>query len=110
VATKLDLDIDAGATFGSSLVFRNPDGSPFDLGGFTARLQVRTRVDAPETVLDIVPQLNGNGLVTFGFTAAQTDSLTNDRYVYALELYNANNLVIRLVEGFVNVSARVVRD
>jgi hypothetical protein len=110
VATKLNLDVDAGATFGSSLVFRNPDGSTFNLAGFSGKLQVRERVDADEVVLDVTPQLNGGGLVTFGFTAAETDTLTKDQYVYALELYGPNDLVIRLIEGFVNVSARVVRD
>jgi hypothetical protein len=110
MATKLDLNVDAGATFSQSIVFRNPDGSAYDLTGFTAKLQVRDRVDGATAVLDIVPALGNDGSVTYGFTAAQTNALTKDQYVYALELYGPNNLVIRLIEGFVNVSPRVVRD
>jgi hypothetical protein len=111
LAKELDLEVNAGATFGLSLRFRNPDQTLFNLTGFTGRLQVRKRIDADEVEIDIVPQLGGSdGLVTFGFSAEQTASLTELRYFYALELYGPNNLVIRLLEGKVNVSPRLVRD
>jgi hypothetical protein len=103
-----DLDVDAGATFGTSFVFRNPDMSPYDFTGFTGKLQVRRRLNS-DVVLETEPQLDEDGTVTFGFTAEETGTLDRYRYRYALELYGPDDLVIRVIEGRLNVSPRVVR-
>jgi hypothetical protein len=109
-AIQLNLYVEAGATFQRSLTYTNDDGSLFDLEDFTAALQVRQTVSSDEAVIDIEPFIDPEfATVSWEFTAEQTASLTATNYVWALELYGPDDLVIRLVEGAVTVSPEIVR-
>lgn len=39
-----DIEIRQGATFQIALAYRDPDGKPIDLSGFSAQMQIRDRV------------------------------------------------------------------
>jgi hypothetical protein len=110
MADSVNLNIDAGATFSVEFAYTNNDGSIFDLTGFTAKMQLRDQPTAATVVLEITPTLTiATGIIGVSISAAQTAALTNSRYVYAIELYGAGGLTIRPVEGYINVSAEVVR-
>jgi len=110
MADSVNLNIDAGATFSVEFAYTNEDGSIFDLTGYTALMQIRDMPTSPNFVLEIVPALTiALGFISFTLTAAQTSTLTNSAYVYAIELYGAGNNVIRPVEGRIIVSPEVVR-
>lgn len=109
-AIQLNLYVEAGATFTRSLVYTNDDGSLFNLDGFTAELQVRESVSATSATLTVEPSIDvETATISWEFTAAETSALTADSYVYAMELYGPDSLVIRLIEGAVTVSPEVVR-
>jgi hypothetical protein len=109
-AIQLNLYVEAGATYQRSLIYTNDDGSLFDLTGFTGELQVRETVQSDDPALVITPTLDPEtATISWTFSAAETASLTAERYVYAMELYGPDDLVIRLIEGFVTVSPEVVR-
>jgi hypothetical protein len=109
-AIQLNLYVEAGATFERSLIYTNDDGSLFDLTGFTAELQVRESVTSDSVTLAVTPTIDPEtAAISWTFSATQTASLTLARYVYALELYGPDDLVIRLIEGAVTVSPEVVR-
>lgn len=42
---NIDLEIDQGATFRASIYYKNPDGTPVDLTGYSAFLQARSGND-----------------------------------------------------------------
>lgn len=109
MAATYNLSIDAGATYSVEFEYTNDDGSVFDLTGYTALLQVRDMPSSPTVVLQVVPSITVlTGIISVTFTAAQTATLTNSRYVYAIEL-TSGSFVIRAVEGYLNVSPEVVR-
>jgi hypothetical protein len=109
-AIQLNLYVEAGATFERSLVYTNDDGSLFDLEDFTAQLQVRETVGSSTAKLTITPEIDvETATISWTFTATQTATLTAAQYVYAMELYGPDSLVIRLIEGAVVVSPEVVR-
>lgn len=109
-AIQLNLYVEAGATFSRSLVYTNDDGSLFDLTGFTAELQVRETVASADATLTVTPTIDDEtATVSWEFTATQTSALTDPTYVYAMELYGPDDLVIRLIEGVITVSPEVVR-
>ena len=109
-AIQLNLYVEAGATFSRSLIYTNDDGSLFDLTGFTAELQVRATVASANPTLTVTPDIDvETATVSWDFTATQTSALTAPTYVYAMELYGPDDLVIRLIEGVITVSPEVVR-
>lgn len=109
-AIQLNLYVEAGATFTRSLVYTNDNGSLFDLDGFTGELQVRETVTSSTAALTVEPTIDTEtSTISWEFTATQTSSLTEATYVYAMELYGPDDLVIRLIEGTVTVSPEVVR-
>jgi hypothetical protein len=109
-AIQLNLYVEAGATFSRSLVYTNDDGSLFDLTDFTAVLQVRETVASEDATLTVAPDIDPEtATVSWSFSAEETSSLTAPTYVYAMELYGPDELVIRLIEGVITVSPEIVR-
>lgn len=104
------LYIEAGATFAREITYTNDDGTLFDLTDYTAELQVRETLASETATLTKVPTISvSNATISWTFTAAETATLTKDKYVYALELTNTDGTVIRLVEGDLTISPEVVR-
>jgi hypothetical protein len=114
-AATHDITIEQGATFRLNLVWRDSNNVPVDLGGYTARMQVRASFS------DTVIQLNlttengaivlGGALGTIAVTAAATvtDDITIRAGVYDLELQASDGTVTRLVQGKVKISPEVTR-
>ena len=110
MAVRYKFHIDAGATFQRQFEYTNDDGTPFDLTGYSALMQIRQTPDA-ELALEHEPTIDTEtGMLTVTLTAEETATLTLPDYVYAIELYApGNEPTIRLVEGAVEVSPEVVR-
>ena len=110
MAVRHKLYVEAGATLTRQFEYLDNDGDPFDLVGYTAKMQVREAADG-ELALEVDPTINvATGAVSIEISAAQTSLLTAPRYVYAIELHGPDGYVVRLVEGGVTVSPEVVRD
>lgn len=110
MAINLNFYVEAGATFQRSIVYRNDDGTLFDLTDFTAQLQLRETAASATAKLTVTPTIDvETATISWQFSATQTSALTAKTYVYAMELYGPNALVIRLIEGVVTVSPEVVR-
>jgi hypothetical protein len=104
------LYIEAGTTFAREITYTNEDGTLFDLTDYSAELQVRETVDSETATITKTPTISvSEGTISWTFTAAETSTLTKDKYVYALELTNTDGTVIRLVEGDLTISPEVVR-
>jgi hypothetical protein len=110
MAFTVNLYVEAGATFSRQITYTNPDGSVFDLTDYTAALQVRLTATSAAAVITKTPSINTTtGVVSFTFTAAETSTLTAQKYVYAIELSKSDGTVLRFVEGDITVSPEVVR-
>jgi hypothetical protein len=109
----LNLTCPQGATFTKTLTWK-VGGTPVDLTGWTARMQVRTRHAAPETLVDIDSSagitLGGDtGTITVALPATATEALPAGEWRYDLELEAADGTVYRLVEGAFTVTPEVTR-
>jgi hypothetical protein len=111
MAAVYTLRIDAGATFTRQFTYTNPDGSVFDLDGYTALMHIRETAEA-DLALEVVPVIDvEEGTISITITAADTATLTAPEYVWAMELTAAGGEpVVRLLQGKVLVSPEVVRD
>jgi len=104
-----------GSTFRYTVLLEQPDGSPVDLTGATARMQVRPRAGSDEVFLALT---NDNGGITITplegklelyVPADATIGQTWRRGVYQLEVEYATGDVYRYLEGNVEHSHEVTR-
>ena len=91
------------------------NGTPNNLTGYTARMQVRATIAAASALLDLTTSNGGivlggtAGTIRILATAAQTAALTIDEGFYDLELIDGAGAVRRLLYGAVTVSKEVTR-
>lgn len=115
MARRYDLKIDQGADFDLTVTWRDSNGTPIDLTGYTAALQIRRTVDAPDPPL--VDLANGSGITLGGVAgtvdiavpAADTRDFQPGGGVWDLELTSPGGVVTRLLQGRVKVSPEVTR-
>jgi hypothetical protein len=108
MAIKTNLIVDQGADFVYNVYLIDSNGDPFDITDYTANAQIR-KTYSSTTYNTINVSTGGNtGLVSLSMNAAVTANLTNNRYVYDLQLH-ANNVTSRILEGIVTVNPEVTR-
>lgn len=126
IAATADLNVQAGATWTERITYRDSTtGLPIDLTGYSARMQLRERVDA--TVVDLeITTANGRlavtpagGQIDLLVAAADSAALAVNnvatKYAYGLEIYKPAagedpELVTSLLTGVVTVYPEVVRS
>lgn len=111
---KYNITANQGETFNFSFTI-STDGTPWNLTGYTARMQVRTTVEATTKLLDLT---SADGDITLGGAAgtvavlvSATDmaALIAGRHVYDLEVVSGGGVVSRILEGKFSVKAEVTR-
>jgi hypothetical protein len=98
-----------------NLLWKDSTGSPVNLTGYTARMQVRQKYSSTTTLLNFTTEngaiVLGGVLGTIAITGAATvtDDLVGKTGVYDLELVSSGGIVTRLVQGSVYISPEVTR-
>lgn len=108
MAIKTNLVVDQGANFIYNIYLIDEDGNTFDITGYTANAQIRKTYTSTSYTTITAAVSGGDGLIALSMNAATTSLLTNNRYVYDLEL-SSNNVVSRILEGIVTVNPGVTR-
>ena len=107
--------IDQGATWTLQVVYKNDAGTPINLTGYTAALQVRQNYYDTTALLTLTSPSGGivitgaTGTIDITMTAVQTGSLDEGFYVYDLEITSSGGIVTRLIQGQFTVSPEVTR-
>lgn len=107
--------INKGATFSRVVTWKEADGDPIDLTGYTARMQVREYASAADPVIDLTTTNGGialggtAGTITLSISSTDTSNVGVDGGVYDLELVSAGGVVTRLLQGFIEFSDEVTR-
>jgi hypothetical protein len=110
-----------GSTFVRVIRIEYPDAVdptiflPFDLTGYSARMQVRRTISSSTTMISLDTDDNGieitsaeDGEITITMTDAQTAALTSDG-VYDLEIVSVDDFVTRILQGEFRLSLEVTR-
>lgn len=109
-----NITAEQGATFTRTITWKNSAGTPINLTGYTARMQVRREYSATVADLTLTTENGGItlggalGTIVLSAQASTTASLAAGSYVYDLELV-LGNVVTRLVQGNFLVNAEVTR-
>ena len=110
MAAIANLYVDQGATFSTSVLVKNDDGSAFDLTDYSVAAQIRksysssTAVDFTASVADPATA----GQINLSLTATQTGTLEEGRYVYDVEV-TSGVTVTRVIAGLVTISPQVTK-
>ena len=115
---RLDLPFYTGSTFSRSFRLQNPDRTPIDLTGYTARMQVRASKNSSTVLLEFT-ETNGrifiehvDGRITISVNSDDSDLVTVGG-VYDLEIVLPQppdpDFVQRLAEGKFIVSRQATR-
>lgn len=113
-AGKYNIVADQGATFSRNVHWKDENGDPIDITGYTARMQVRERYVSTSTVLSLVSPTNitlggGSGSIVITASATSMAAVTAGDYVYDLEMVASNGVVTRLLQGSFKVTPEVTR-
>jgi hypothetical protein len=109
-----------GQTWDDSIVVNQSDGTPTNLTGYSARMQIREEYSSSTTILEL-NAANGrltiptpaNGTIVFNVTAADMAAISLNyepkAYVYDLEIYTGAGYVQRILQGVVLIWPEVTR-
>ena len=115
MAENYSFTIDQGADWYLNIDYKNPDGTPINLTGYTAAMQFRLNISSTTAAISLT---SSSGIVITGATgnlaihatAAQTGALDDStRYNYDLEITSPSGIITRLIQGIASVSSQVTR-
>lgn len=109
MGTKLNLVVDQGSSFSTTLNLTDDDGGVINLTGYTAAGQLRKHYTSSNSVSFTITLGGANGTVTLAMSSNTTANIAAGRYVYDVELTDNAGLVSRLFEGIVTVTPQVTR-
>lgn len=111
-----DITIEQGANLSLPLTWKDGNGDPVDITGYSARMQIRENFDSDDFIVSLTSDAGGGimlggaaGTVTIAMSAALTASLAQVDAVYDLELISVSGFVTRLTQGRVFISREVTR-
>lgn len=114
LAGTYNITVDQGASYSQVITWKDSNGDPISLVGWTARMQVRGLPSSTSTVIELTTE-NGRialggaaGTVTLTITAADTATLPSGVMKYDLELVTGST-VERLLMGTFTVRGEVSR-
>lgn len=109
MATVKNLAIDQGTTFSDFVIYKDKNKNVIDITGLTPRASMRrSYYSSNATPFTTAINSNTNGNVNISLTSSQTANLKMGRYVYDIELYDAN-VVYRIQEGIITVFPEVTK-
>jgi hypothetical protein len=118
-----NITCEQGSTFIRTIEIEYPDPSdpttylPFDLTGYSARMQVRRTVDSSATMISLTSAVGGgiemqyagsDNALRVSMTDEQTSTITSDG-VYDLEIESSSGIVSRVIRGSFTLIPEVTR-
>lgn len=117
MAQNWNFTLDKGSTKNIQLSYKDSNRDPYDLTGFTAKMQIRESYTSSTALITLSTETAGieipvptNGKIYIEFLPADTASISNYSrdYVYDLEI-TSGSFVKRLIEGKVTIMPEVTQ-
>jgi hypothetical protein len=113
IAGIYNFTLDQGSTWTLQIVYKDSNGNPVNLTGYTSEMQIRRKFDSDTPVLTLSTSNGGITIVpltgTLNLIATDEQAAIDPGfYVYDLEL-SIGGVRTRLIQGQVTVSGEVTR-
>ena len=114
-AGQYNIVADQGATLSRNIHWKDENGAPIDVTGYSARMQVRQRFVSASPVISLTSPSGGitlggsSGTIVVTASATVMAGVEAGDYVYDLEMVASNGVVTRLVQGSFKVRPEVTR-
>jgi hypothetical protein len=109
---KYNIVAKQGATFSKTFTISN-DGTPWNLTGYSGRMQVRRSFSSGTKLLDLTSPLDitlsGSGEISVTVSAIVMATVPSGRWLYDLEVQSNDGEVYRILEGRFAVTPEVTR-
>lgn len=113
MAGQKNWEVDQNTTFTFEIVYKDNNGTPIDLTGASAKMQVRDTKGGSKLAFSLTSPAGGitidpsAGKLTLKMTPTQTNKLFYPKSSYDVMLIDSNSNKIKLVEGFLTLSRSV---
>tara|TARA_B100000214_G_scaffold266937_1_gene197826 strand:- start:107 stop:445 length:339 start_codon:yes stop_codon:yes gene_type:complete len=110
-AGTYNLVIDQGSDFALDLVIKQ-SGTALNLSNYSGRAQLRTSVSASSASASFSVTVTNaaNGALKMQLPAATSSAISAGQYVYDLEIFTANDSIVkRIIQGDVTLTPEVTR-
>ena len=110
MAGFVELTIEQGANFSTTVTVNDSNGSPTNLTNYTAAAQLRkSYYSTTATAFTVAVTNAAAGQITMSITSANTANLTPGRYVYDLLITSPTSVKSRVIEGIATILPSVTR-
>lgn len=109
MATRVNIVIDQGTDFETSINLSDSDGNQLNVVGMSAASQIRKTFASSNAVNFTTALAVGTGVLTLSLNNSQTAAMSAGRYVYDVEITDSSSVVSRILEGTVTVTPEVTR-
>lgn len=109
MATRVNIVIDQGTDFETSVELTDTNGAQLDLTGMTAASQIRKHHTSSNSTAFSTTLANSTGTLILSLNNAVTSALSAGRFVYDVELTDSTSKKSRILEGIVTVTPEVTR-
>ena len=112
MASTINLYIDQGSDFHTSLILQNDDGSIIDLSGYSIYSQFRKSFNSSQyysfSCFIIGPPANGE--ISLELSGRISSDIHSGRYLYDIEIVDSvDDIQVRVVEGLVTLSPEITK-
>ena len=110
-AGTYNLVIDQGSDFSLDMVIKQ-SGTALNLANYSGRAQLRTSVSASSASASFSVTVTNaaNGALKMQLPAATSSGISAGQYVYDLEIFTANDSIVkRIIQGDVTLTPEVTR-
>lgn len=110
MAGFVELTIEQGANYSTTVTVNDSNGSPTNLTNYTAAAQLRkSYYSTTATEFTVAVTDAAAGQITMSITSANTANLTPGRYVYDLLITSPTSVKSRVIEGIATILPSVTR-
>tara|TARA_R110000851_G_scaffold303949_1_gene461690 strand:+ start:10354 stop:10683 length:330 start_codon:yes stop_codon:yes gene_type:complete len=109
MGTKVNIVIDQGTDFATTVSLTNSSGDQLDLTGMSASSQLRKTFSSSNATAFTTALANNTGSLTMSMNNATTSALSAGRYVYDVELTDSSSVKSRILEGMVTITPEVTK-
>lgn len=107
----VELTVDQGTTFETSVALTNDDQTAINITGYAFASQIRKSYYSTNAVANLTVTIvdSANGNVKLSMTSANTANVKAGRYLYDLLMTDTSGVKTRVIEGIITVTPQVTR-